>query len=259
MKIRLLISIVLLSCIFYNTSAQNEHLTFEWLGQGYVISSVQGAGDGIDAYDAQMSNSSFFNAYLTEYDGTDSSYNYPVYEEKLIMMTVPAAAIGTDTLDYVANLLVKNMSWITTPRYITNWDFTDIINGDYYFRANIADPWVHLNPLADTLASDASYLDPVFVYGDSTDYNDDGFVFAAQIKIVVYPLADTTTTNIAEYNSPQIKIETHSDHYTIVADMDDYVLNVYDVSKRCRFTASPHLSGKLSAYCIGRRISGSEI
>lgn len=230
MKVRILFSILILSSIFKTALAQNEHLRFEWLGQEYIIGSVLGAGEGIDMYDTQSPNLNYTNAYLTEYDGNDSSYNFPVYGERLAMMTVPGAEVGADTLNYIANLLVQDMNWLNTPRYITNWNFSQVVNSDFYFRANIADPWVYLNPIADTLALDSAYLDPVFMYGDSTDYNGDGFVFAAQLKIVIYPLADSTTTNIIEYNSPQVQIETHTDHYTIKADMDEYILNVYDVS-----------------------------
>jgi len=250
--ILLLIALIFSTLLQAQNSVGTSYIKFQVFGQGLAVGSHPDAEIGIDYYDTHAPQMQYTDAYLHEYSN-DSSCHHNQWSEWLISCIYPGSQVEGDTVEYITNISMR-FPYNTNiyPRFMHHWDTQYAGTNDYYFRTSLDSAWQYLNPLfglidtTDLSGQDVDpwaydLIDPLLTMEDSIDPNEDDLFFAGQIKVIVYPFADTTTTDttalsIGVSKRAELGVKYTQQSIQFTAPNDSYNVSLYDMSGKLLFT-----------------------
>lgn len=153
-----------------------------------------------------------------------------------------AYPLMTDTTeDIIVNGYIDKVLNADSLVYPEDWILQLEDNVDAFYRKGTTGDWTMLDSIQTELENYPDFLGPLFDPATDTLNVYDNYVLCFQLKFVYQPVIDTTTTDttansILEYNSPKLTIQTHSEHFNILAPDDNYTLILYDMSGKVLFT-----------------------
>jgi len=235
-------TIILLVTLTFNVKAQNPDARFvrlEFFGQPYyhgynflaVFPNDTISPDSLyTPYCMQQTFANYGAEYLVIDDGTPWSQEGPFdnsYPNNDMWMWLTYPYQDSLSTVKIANGFINKIDNPDT--LYPGWmiQASDIV--DFYYRRKTTDDWIYLNPIADTLMADSTYLPPIFIKSiDTLDMDGDDYVFCFQLKMVYQPeIVDAIPTF---YNDDRFIVSYIGSIINLSMPNDTYTLTIYDLS-----------------------------